>query len=47
MNNERSSNRLDRIENALDRITYGLEETKAIENKVDRILEQNQESSQE
>ena len=30
MNNGNSSDRLDRIENILDRLTVGLEETKAI-----------------
>ena len=39
MSNEQSRDRLDRIENALDRITYGLEETKMIVNSNSRAIE--------
>ena len=39
MSNESSSDRLDRIENALDRITVGLEETKAIVNSNSRAIQ--------
>ena len=39
MNNGNSSNRLDRIENILDRLTIGLEETKAIANSNSRAIQ--------
>ena len=39
MNNENSSNRLDRIENILDRLAVGLEETKAIANSNSRAIQ--------
>ncbi len=39
MNNGSSNNRLDRIENILDRLTVGLEETKAIANSNSRAIQ--------
>ncbi len=39
MNNGNSSDRLDRIENILDRLTVGLEETKAIANSNSRAIQ--------
>ncbi len=39
MNNGSSNNRLDRIENILDRLTVGLEETKAIANSHSRAIQ--------
>ena len=39
MNHEQNRDRLNRIENALDRITSGLEETKAIVNSNSRAIQ--------
>ena len=39
MNNGSSNNRLDRIENILDRLAVGLEETKAIANSNSRAIQ--------